>query len=113
VATQTTVPNLTQDARLYKYVRVPDDRWKYLRADYDDYFLKLHSVFPSKSTQPIRVEDGCYVASDEGKWCRLHKDPAEAWRMFKLYRVQGQMRELEVKARPQGALQATRIRIPL
>jgi hypothetical protein len=99
VATQTTVPNLTQDARLYKYVRVPDGRWKYLRADYDEHFLKPHSVFLPKSNHPVRVEGGNYVANDEGKWHRLHEDPVEAWRLFKLYRVQGQMRELEVKAR--------------
>ncbi len=39
MASQTTVPNLTlsQDARLYKYVRLPSG-WKYLRADYCDSF---------------------------------------------------------------------------
>lgn len=99
MATQSTLPNLSQDARLYKYVRVPDSGWKYLRADYDENFLKPHSVFLSKSNHPVRIEGGYYVASDEGKWHRMSEDPAEAWRMFKLCRVQAQMRELELKAR--------------
>jgi integrase len=99
VAAQTTVAYLTPDARLYKYVRVPDGRWKYLRADYDDLFLKPHSVFLPKSNHPVHLEGGYYVASDEGKWHRLHEDPAEAWRLFRLHRVQGQMRELEATAR--------------
>jgi hypothetical protein len=98
MATQSTLPNLTQDARLYKYVRVPDSGWKYLRANYDENFLKPHSVFLPKSVQPVCIEGGYYVASDEGKWHRLSEDPAEAWRRFKLCRVQGQMRELELKA---------------
>lgn len=100
MATQgTTLPNLTSDARLYKYVRLPDTRWKYLRADYDEHFLKPHSVFLPKSNRPVCIEGGYYVANDIGKWHRLHDDPAEAWRLFKLCRVQGQMRELELKAR--------------
>ncbi|MGP8175872.1 MAG: hypothetical protein ACLP7O_15190 [Terracidiphilus sp.] len=68
MATKTTVPYLTPDARLYKYARVPDGRWKYRRADYDDLFLKQHSVFLPKSNHPIRLEGGYYVACDEGKW---------------------------------------------
>jgi len=99
MTTQTTLPSLTQDARLYKYVRIPTGGWKYLRANYDENFLKPHSVFLPKSTHPVSIEGGYYVASDEGKWHRLSEDPAEAWRMFKLCRVQGQTRELEVKAR--------------
>jgi hypothetical protein len=100
IATQNTLPNLTlsQDARLYKYVRLPSG-WKYLRADYDDLFLKSHSVFLPKSNHPVCLEGGYYVASDQGKFHRLHEDPVEAWRLFKLYRVQGQMRELEAKTR--------------
>jgi integrase len=80
-------------------VRVPDGRWKYLRADYDDLFLKPHSVFLPKSNRSVHVEGGYYVASDEGKWHRLHEDPAEAWRLFRLYRTHGQIQELETKAR--------------
>jgi hypothetical protein len=70
VATQNTVPNLTlsQDARLYKYVRLPSG-WKYLRADYSENFgLKPHSVFLPKTNTPTIVEGGKYVASDGGKW---------------------------------------------
>ena len=56
MATQITVPNLTlsQDARLYKYVRLPSG-WKYLRADYSENFgLRPHSVFlPKTNTQPL------------------------------------------------------------
>jgi hypothetical protein len=39
VATQSTVPNptLSQNARLYKYVRLPNG-WRYLRADYSETF---------------------------------------------------------------------------
>lgn len=99
MASRTTVPYLTSDARLYKYVRVPNGGWKYLRADYDEFFLKPHSVYLPKSTCPVHIEGGYYVASDEGKWHRLHEDPAEAWRLFRLHRVQGQMRELQAKAR--------------
>ena len=54
MATQITVPNLTlsQDARLYKYVRLPSG-WKYLRADYSEGFgWKPHSVFLPKTKTP-------------------------------------------------------------
>jgi hypothetical protein len=105
MATQSTLPNLTQDARLYKYVRVPDSGWKYLRANYDENFLKPHSVFLPKSVQPVCIEGGYYVASDEGKWHRLSEDPAEAWRRFKLCRVQGQMREPSVYKCRSGEVQ--------
>ncbi|MGC2639205.1 MAG: hypothetical protein WA294_18620 [Acidobacteriaceae bacterium] len=69
VASPGTVPNLTlsQDARLYKYVRLPSG-WKYLRADYSENFgLKPHSVFLPKTSTPTIVEGGKYVASDGGK----------------------------------------------
>jgi len=70
VAIQNTVPNLTlsQDAWLYKYVRLPSG-WKYLRADYSENFgMKPHSVFLPKTNTPTVVEGGKYVASDGGKW---------------------------------------------
>jgi hypothetical protein len=70
MGTQSTVPNLTlsQNARLYKYVRLPNG-WKYLRADYSDSFgVKPHSVFLPKTKNPTIVEGGNYVASDGGKW---------------------------------------------
>ena len=68
MATQSTVPNLTlsQDARLYKYVRLPSG-WKYLRADFSEGFgVKPHAVFLPKSKTPTVVEGGKYVASDGG-----------------------------------------------
>jgi len=68
VATQKTVPNLTlsQDAQLYKYVRLPSG-WKYLRADYSKNFgVKHHSVFLPKTNTLAVVEGGKYVASDGG-----------------------------------------------
>lgn len=99
MASQTSLSYLTSDARLYKYVRIPGGRWKYLRADYDDLSLNPHSVFLPKSNHPVRIEGGYYVASDEGKWHRLDEDPMEAWRLFRLHRVQGQVRELQAKAR--------------
>lgn len=67
MASQTSLSYLTSDARLYKYVRVPGGRWKYLRADYDDLSLNPHSVFLPKSGHPVRIEGGYYVASDKGK----------------------------------------------
>ena len=70
MASQSTVPNLTlsQDVRLYKYVRLPNG-WKYLRADYSDKFnVKPHSDFMPKTNTPTVVEGGKYVASDGGKW---------------------------------------------
>jgi hypothetical protein len=91
MATQNTLPNLTlsQDARLYKYVRLPSG-WKYLRADYSENFgLKPHSVFLPKTNTPTVVEGGKYVASDGGKWHPLSPDPNEAWTLFKLYRNEG------------------------
>jgi hypothetical protein len=40
---------LSQDARLYKYVRLPSG-WKYLRADYSEGFgVKPHAVFLPKT----------------------------------------------------------------
>jgi integrase len=100
VATQNTVPNLTlsQDARLYKYVRLPSG-WKYLRADYSEKFgVKPHSVFLPKTNTPTVVEGGKYVASDSGKWHPLSPDPNEAWTLFKLYRNEGRKSQLEVKS---------------
>ena len=100
MATQNTVPNLTlsQDARLYKYVRLPSG-WKYLRADYSENFgLKPHSVFLPKTNTPTVVEGGKYVASDGGKWHPLSPDPNEAWMLFKLYRNEGRKSQLEVKS---------------
>jgi hypothetical protein len=70
MATQNTVPNLTlsQDARLYKYDRLPSG-WKYLHADYVEGFgVKPHAVFLPKTKAPTFVEGGKYVASDGGKW---------------------------------------------
>jgi hypothetical protein len=64
MSSQTTVPYLTSDARLYKYVRVPGGRWKYLRADHDDLFLKAHSVFLPKSNHPVHIEGGYAAAHD-------------------------------------------------
>ena len=100
VASQTTVPSLTlsQDARLYKYVRLPSG-WKYLRADYSDSFgVKPHSVFLPKTNTPTIVEGGKYVASDGGKWLPLSPDPTEAWTLFKLYRNEGRKSRLEEKS---------------
>jgi hypothetical protein len=100
MATQNTLPNLTlsQDARLYKYVRLPSG-WKYLRADYSENFgLKPHSVFLPKTNTPTVVEGGKYVASDGGKWHPLSPDPNEAWTLFKLYRNEGRKSQLEVKS---------------
>jgi integrase len=100
VATQNTVPNLTlsQDARLYKYVRLPSG-WKYLRADYSENFgVKPHFVFLPKTNTPTFVEGGKYVASDGGKWHPLSPDPNEAWTLFKLYRNEGRKSQLEVKS---------------
>lgn len=100
VATQSTVPNLTlsQDARLYKYVRFPSG-WKYLRADYSEKLgVKPHSVFLPKTNTPTVVEGGKYVASDCGKWHPLSPDPNEAWTLFKLYRNEGRKSQLEVKS---------------
>ena len=59
MATQITVPNLTlsQDARLYKYVRLPSG-WKYLRADYSEGFgVKPHAVFLPKTNISNRKTD--------------------------------------------------------
>jgi hypothetical protein len=100
MATQITVPNLTlsQDARLYKYVRLPSG-WKYLRADYSENFgLKPHSVFLPKTSTPTVIEGGKYVASDGGKWHPLSPDPNEAWMLFKLFRNEGRKSQLEVKS---------------
>lgn len=100
MASETTVPNLTlsQDARLYKYVRLSSG-WKYLRADYSDSFgVKPHSVFLPKTNTPTIVEGGKYVASDGGKWLTLSPDPNEAWTLFKLYRNEGRMSRLEEKS---------------
>ncbi len=100
VATQSTVTNLTlsQDARLYKYVRLPSG-WKYLRADYSEGFgVKPHAVFLPKTKTPTVVEGGKYVASDGGKWLPLSPDPSEAWMLFKLYRNEGRKSQLEVKS---------------
>ena len=68
MATQSTVPNLTlsQNARLYKYVCLPNG-WKYLRADYSGSFgVKPQSVFLPKTKNPTIVEGGNSVASDGG-----------------------------------------------
>jgi hypothetical protein len=65
VASQSTVPNLTlsPDARLYKYVRLPNG-WKYLRAEYSESFgVKSHSVFLPKTKTPNIVEAGKYFAA--------------------------------------------------
>ena len=100
MATQSTVPNLTlsQDARLYKYVRLPSG-WKYLRADYSESFgVKPHAVFLPKTKTPTVVEGGRYVASDGGNWHPLSPDPNEAWMLFKLYRNEGRKSQLEVKS---------------
>lgn len=100
VATQSTVPNLTlsQDARLYKYVRLPSG-WKYLRADYSEGLgVKPHAVFLPKTKTPTVVEGGKYVASDGGKWFPLSQDPNEAWTLFKLYRNEGRKSQLEAKS---------------
>src|ERR1017187_7607805 len=100
MATQNTVPNLTlsQDARLYKYVRLPSG-WKYLRADYSENFgVKPHSVFLPKTNTPTIVEGGKYFASDDGKWLPLSPDPNEAWMLFKLYRNEGRKSQLEGKS---------------
>jgi integrase len=100
MATQSTVPNLTlsQDARLYKYVRLPSG-WKYLRADYSEGFgVKPHAVFLPKTNIPTVIEGGKYVASDGGKWLPLSPDPNEAWTLFKLYRNEGRKSQLEVKS---------------
>jgi hypothetical protein len=64
MATQSTVPSLTlsQDARVYKYVRLPSG-WKYLLADYSEGFgVKPHSVFLAKTNIPTIIEGGKYVA---------------------------------------------------
>jgi hypothetical protein len=90
VATQSTVPNLTlsQDARLFKYVRLPSGR-KYLRADYSEGFgVKPHAVFLPKSKTATVVEGGRHVASDGGANAsyqaaqvkRRRKAPSAAWR---------------------------------
>ena len=100
VPNENTVPNLTlsQDARLYKYVRLPSG-WKYLRADYSENFgVKPHSVFLPKTNTPTLVEGGKYVASDGGKWHSLSTDPNEAWTLFKLYRNEGRKSQLEAKS---------------
>jgi integrase/recombinase XerD len=100
VATQNIVSNLTlsQDARLYKYVRLPSG-WKYLRADYSENFgVKPHSVFLPKTNTATVVEGAKYVASDGGKWHSLSPDPNEAWTLFKLYRNEGRKSQLEVKS---------------
>lgn len=100
MASPSTVPNLTlsQDARLYKYVRLPGG-WKYLRADYSDNFgLKPHSVFLPKTSTPTIIEGGKYVASDGGKWHPLSPDPSEAWTLFRLYRNEGRKSQLEAKS---------------
>ena len=60
MASQSTVANLTlsQDARLYRYVRFPSG-WKYLRADYSEGFgVKPHAVFLPKTKTPTVVEGG-------------------------------------------------------
>jgi hypothetical protein len=100
VATQNTVQNLTlsQDARLYKYVRLPSG-WKYLRAGYSETFgLKPHSMFLPKTNTPTIVEGGKYIASDGSKWHSLSPDPNEAWMLFKLFRNEGRKSQLEVKS---------------
>jgi integrase len=100
MAAQITLPNLTlsQDARLYKYVRLPS-AWKYLRADYNEGFgVKPHAVFLPKTKTPTVVEGGRYVANDGGKWHPLSPDPNEAWTLFKLYRNEGRKSHLEVKS---------------
>jgi len=100
VASPSTVANLTlsQDARLYKYVRLPSG-WKYLRADYSENFgVKPHSVFLPRTSTPTIVEGGRYVANDGGKWHPLSPDPNEAGTLFKLYRNEGRKSQLEVKS---------------
>lgn len=109
VASPSTVPNLTlsQDARLYKYVRLPGG-WKYLRADYSENFgLKPHSVFLPKTSTPTIVEGGKYVANDGGKWHPLSPDPKEAWTLFMLYRNEGRKSKLEAKSQQLKQLLAT------
>jgi integrase/recombinase XerD len=95
-------PALSVDARLYKYVRT-EGGWKYCRAHYDGSRLVPHYVFPPKSTFPVLVEGGYYVAYDKdqfnkGVWHRLHEDPQEAERLFKLAVTTAQLQQLQAQA---------------
>jgi integrase len=95
-------PALSVDARLYKYVRT-NSGWKYCRAHYDGNRLVPHSVFPPKSSSPLVIEGGYYVAYDKDRfnkpvWHRLHEDSQEAERLFKLAVTSSQLLKLHAEA---------------
>jgi len=80
-STQQTLPALSARASLYKYVRLMDGGWKYLRANYTEERIYPHEVFLPKQSKPHVVHSGCYYAFDAKRWHRLSEDPAEAYRI--------------------------------
>ena len=70
--TQTILPailSLAQNARLYKYVKLPKTGWKYVRAVHEENYIKLHPVYLLKANHPTtqgnRIWKGLHLDLEE------------------------------------------------